>query len=248
VKDIIEHTIVRHKRGECPSDGEVVWSGVFDIKTSNARFPAIKRLARVFASCDKHSFRIFPNGRYSVKREPKDAPFNYTPEEIAVRTIPFFSLERSDRYRRKLSAAAQRITNRCDTYRYYLALEYSERGEYHYSLSSKNLSMLDDNDRLLRLKRLASGRKSAVTRTLNSIERIKEKYSHTLFPENYESDPKYIQLIRYLPDQQSRLDEVSDMAIDDIPLFTGTLCENSVRSLEKWLSLPSEKYTNKRGA
>ena len=95
------------------------------------------------------------------------------------------------------------------------------KNNYFYTFGSRLVECLTETDKKVKIKRLVSARKGAITRSVNKLKKIEENYKKTLFQNDYKTDKKYMSLKANIDNQKNRLKEAENMTIEEIETIAG---------------------------
>jgi hypothetical protein len=215
------------------ADDSIVWAKAGECAEVSAE---MFRVAGKIKAGERDLFRMEPTGKGEIVRVGEGRPFGAPLESVATYDLD----PRKDIafHRRALSRLGWCLQNRRqDGYEYFGRIIAKEVGTVIFNTESRTVTHLDRDAREKKVAAIRRGRRAAVTRTRNKMEKIKDKYAKTLMPDEYADDRKYHQLARYLPDQIARAEEADAMGPSDIPpLSVSLLSPREIAAIEEYLS------------
>ena len=233
MRNTTEAIFTKYKAGTTPKDGEVLWSRIFFHEEYVKKEKAIKRMCRIVEANDPLRREWVHDDTVTIRRVAEDADFNN--EGVVI-----FEKVKTDN-KAVTHKAAQRLarylTSKKDGFVYFGGYKTISVGQNVYMFSTRGSEILNTKDKETYLRRKLGGRKGALTRSLIKLRKIRDEYRKTLFPDGYKDDKKFKQLMKYLPNQKSRVWEAKRMTISDVEHTNGSIEEKSIPSLMKLMSL-----------
>jgi len=189
-----------------PNLGTPIWGRVIPKEDLVNKKRAIFRLERILKSNDVKRHDYILDDTLYITKERKNGPFNQKSETVYKKDI-----SGDEAHKKQQQKAAQRLarylSKKSDTYDYYCKIALLDIGQYGYCTSQRSVSILDNKDKQTHIVRKISGRKAALRRNINKAKKIRNVYKSTLFPEAYAQDKKFMQIMRFIPDQRKRLSQ-----------------------------------------
>lgn len=229
--EVIEVMIQRWGKGQTPSEGSVVYSRMMLVQDYERKKKSLECLYGIIQAKDSELLTWIEGDVIELYREPKDAKFNdvqelvYSKATTKDKTFQGKSIKRLAKYRSK----------KCDKYNYYGRIPMIECGNIMYSFGIRNTQLLNNDDKILKIKRSLRGKKSAITRSKNKAKKLVEDAAKTLFTDSYLDDKRYMKLEQNILKQQERYDDMTVKNIGDIDSVNGSYCNGSLKSIEKIL-------------
>ena len=234
--NVIEVFLVKydHTVSSNPNEGEAIWGRIISFEEKKKKEKAIYRLASIVKASDPEYHDLVMGDTLEIWRERKHGAFNQTGEVVYTKDISGNNVAKKlhNKAGQRLARYLSKINKE---YNYYCRVEWVGIGRYGYQVGWRHTEILSVSDKELIIKRKITGRKSALTRSINKAKAVREEYRTSLFPEAYTTDIRYMRLLKYLPAQRKRLHEAKRMVPDDIEDVTGSIQEISRASLENML-------------
>ena len=213
---VVEVSILKYKKGKHPKSGEIVWADVFSYNLYLSKEKSIERLLKLIKSNDKKVFAFYKSNKVILQRIRKDSNFNTKPEVVFTKNI-----QNKKKAEKAIKRLAKYLTKIDKDYMYFGALKLEEKGENIYILSTRNTEVLSKEEKNKQLKFNLRGRRSAISRAKNKIEKIKREYRSTLFPLGYKEDKRYLYLRNYIKRKEKEYKEYLKRGIESIETVVG---------------------------
>lgn len=229
MENITEAIFRKYDAGTTPGDGEILWSRIFFHDEYLKKEKAIKRMCRIIEVSDPLKREWVFNDTVTIRKVAEDANFN----DDGVVIFEKVKTENKATTHKAAQRLARYLTSKKDGFVYFGGYKTVGVGKNVYMFATRGSQILNTKDKETYLRRKLGGRKGALTRSLIKLKKIRDAYRKTLFPDGYKEDKKFKQLMRYLPNQKSRVWEAKRMTLADVEHTNGDIENNSIPSLMK---------------